>query len=123
MNFNNGEIGVIYKFKEKLKMQPEFFNTDFDQSIFVICSDTDGIYYNSNTGEEQDIDDLYNITSIKEIIYDKDESVFFLLANKFEEKLGLFLIRFDTQDLNNYTFMLKWKNKLDFADADVFINK
>ena len=47
--------------------------------------------------------------------------MFYLLANKYEEKLGLFLIRFNTKDLKDYTFVLKWKNKLDFADADVFI--
>jgi hypothetical protein len=79
-----------------LKLQPEFFNMDKDQKIFVVSSETDGIYYNCETGEEDDIDERFCINSIKEIIYDEVDSVFYVLANKYKEKLGVFLIRFDS---------------------------
>ena len=43
------------------------------------------------------------------------------MANKYLEKRGLFLIRFDEHKPANHKFILKWKNKLDIADADVNI--
>ena len=44
-----------------------------------------------------------------------------MLANKFKEKLGIFLIRFDENNPKDHSFILRWKNKLDIADADVCI--
>lgn len=46
-----------------------------------------------------------------------------MLTNTYQEKIGLFLIRFDLNDPSKYKFILKWKNKLDIADADLFIIK
>jgi hypothetical protein len=46
-----------------------------------------------------------------------------MLCNSFQEKIGLFLIRFDLNDPNIHKFIIKWKNKLDIADADLFIIK
>lgn len=47
---------------------------------------------------------------------------FYILANKFEERLGFYLIRFAEKDVNNYKFMIKHKNKLDIGDAIIAIN-
>lgn len=44
-----------------------------------------------------------------------------MLANKFQEKLGIFLITFSEHDPSKHNYLLKWKNKLDIADADVCI--
>ena len=44
-----------------------------------------------------------------------------MLANKFKEKLGIFLIRFDENNPKDHSFILRWKNKLYIADADVCI--
>jgi hypothetical protein len=44
-----------------------------------------------------------------------------LLANKFEERLGLFMIRFSEEDPNDFSFFIKWKNKLDIADATLAV--
>jgi len=53
--------------------------------------------------------------------YDEEERVFYMLANKFQEKLGIFLITFDDLDPSKHQFILRWKNKLDVSDANVFI--
>lgn len=45
----------------------------------------------------------------------------YLLANKYQDRLGVFLIRFSELDPGNYNFFLKFKNKLDIADADIAV--
>ena len=64
---------------------------------------------------------MYDISNIKEIIHDHEEHVFYMLANKYQEKLGIFLVRFNEEKPHKFNFLLKWKNKLDVSDADVNI--
>ena len=49
--------------------------------------------------EELDVDNEYDITTIKEVIYDHEEGSkdgnFYILTNKFEEKLGFFILKLD----------------------------
>lgn len=59
----------------------------------VIASPEDAMYFNGHTDEEFDLDEYFSIGSIKEIKYDEEEDDFYILANKFEEKLGFFIIR------------------------------
>ena len=40
-----------------------------------------------------DLDELYSISNIQEIIYDHDDCKFYMLVNKHKGKLGLFLIQ------------------------------
>lgn len=35
--------------------------------------------------------------------------------------MGVFLIKFHQDRVESYSFLLKWKNKLQIADADLFI--
>ena len=78
-----------------------------------------GIYYNYRSKAFIDLDELYKISNIKEIIHDHEDRCFFMLCNKFQGKLGLFLIRFGEYDPTDFNFFMKWKNKLDIADADI----
>lgn len=87
----------------------------------IIASADDGIYYNHRTKVQEDLDELYNVSSIKEIIHDHEDGCFYLLCNKFEGKLGLFLIRFDEREPANHEFFMRWKNKLDIADANIYV--
>mgnify|MGYP006087666979 CR=1 FL=1 len=69
---------------------------------------------------EVDLDETYSMGCIKEIIYDGEDHVFYLLANKYEEKLGFFLIRVsEFNPTKDYKFLTKWKNKLDLGDATI----
>ena len=81
----------------------------------------DGIYYNSRTRDFVDLDLLYSISNIREITHDAEDKAFYILANKYSEKLGLFLVRFDEDKPQNYKFVLKIKNKLDISDADIAV--
>ena len=67
-----------------------------DQTIMITASPQDGIYLDLRDKKkchEVDLDELYNIGSMKEIIFDNEDACFYILANKFEEKLGFFIIR------------------------------
>ena len=54
-----------------------------------------------------------------EIIYDEDDKVFYILTNKFEEKLGFFVIKFKEDNPLTKSFLIKWKNKLDIGDTNI----
>lgn len=56
-------------------------------------------------------------------MYDEEDEVFYILTNYFDEKLGLFVIRFQVQNPKLYTFLIKWKNKLNIGDINIHILK
>jgi len=92
-----------------------------EQTISIIASPDDGIYYNHETGAYIDLDTKFNVKCIKEMVYDEEEGCFYMLTNKYKEKLGLYLVKFDEQDPDIFTFVLKYENKLDIGNADVSI--
>jgi hypothetical protein len=87
----------------------------------VIASMDDGIYINSKTKQEVDIDEQYNIGNIKEIIFDTDDDVFYILSNKYMEKLGFFVLKMHESDPLQCKFLIKWKNKLDIGNTNIFV--
>ena len=52
-------------------------------------------------------------------MHDSEARCFYLLCNKYQQKLGLFLIKLSEDDPTQYNFFMKWKNKLDISDADI----
>lgn len=64
-----------------------------EQTRFVIASPTDAIYYDSTKNIEIDLDQQFKVDLIKQIVYDEEDSLFYILANKYEEKLGFFVIK------------------------------
>jgi len=57
------------------------------------------------------------------VIHDHEEGYFYVLANKYQERLGLFMIRIDEANPSNHRFFIKWKNKLDISDADLYFHR
>lgn len=68
-----------------------------------------------------DIDEYYNISNIKEIVYDEEDGVFYILTNKYLEKLGFFVLKMREEDPKNSKFLIKWKNKLDIGDTNFYV--
>ena len=89
--------------------------------MLVIASPEDCIYIDMNKELEVDIDSLYKVSSIKEIIYDEEDRLFYFLSNKFDEKLGFFVFSINEMDPYDSRFFIKYKNKLDIGDADIYI--
>ena len=94
-----------------------------DQTVSIIASQDDGLYYNHKSKEFVDLDHAFNIKNICEIIHDDEEGTFYLLVNKYQEKLGIYLIRFSDQQPEDFKFFLKYNNKLDIGNADIAIIK
>jgi len=70
-------------FDVPLTRQPEFFLMNDDQSISIISSLDDGIYFNHRTRAFFDLDEIFKVSNIKEIIHDHEERVFYMLCNKY----------------------------------------
>ena len=85
-----------------------------NQSISIIASEDDGIWYDFYTKKQIDLDDAFKISNIREVIHDCEDETFYILSNKFNEKLGLFLIRFDENDPlghDKHKFVIKKKDR------------
>ena len=121
LNFDTVQCKDVYIYEIPLTRQPEFFLMNDDQTVSIIASMDDGIFYNMRTKQFVDLDQLFGISNIKEIIHDDEDRSFYLLVNKYKEKLGLFLIKFNEHNPSESTFFFKWKNKLDISDADIAV--
>jgi hypothetical protein len=70
--------------------QPEFFVFDGSQTICIISSPSDSLYIDTMSKTEVDIDDLYQISDIKHVIY--HASCFYILGNRYEGIQGVYLL-------------------------------
>lgn len=121
INIWTEQVQDLAKFDTPLTRQPAFFLLTSDQSIAIIASSEDGIYFNMENGAWIDLDETYDIGQIKEIVHDDESNQIYFLANKHKGKIGVFMIKFHEQDPKDYKFFLKLKTKLDIADADIAV--
>ena len=63
------------------------------------------------------------ISNIKTVIYDAEQSQYIILSNKYNEKLGFFVIKMNELYPQQYKFLIKCKNKLDIGDTYMVILK
>jgi hypothetical protein len=68
-----------------------------------------------------DIDATYKVKAIKEISYDYEDGIFYILANKLDEKLGFFVFSIEQTNPFKQKFYIKYKNKLDIGNADIAV--
>lgn len=123
MNFKSDVLTTIFQFTHPLKRQPLYFVPNFDQSIYMIASPEDGFHINLGKAsqKETNISKDYEIDAIKEVIYDGEENKYYILSNKFEEKLGFFILKISEKDTKESQFLIKWKNKLDIGDPNIYV--
>lgn len=123
------------QFDSELAAQPQFFKMDDNQEIYLVASSSDAVFVNrrpehlkkvradkgpSATGQV-DLDAFCPIEAIRQTFYDSDEKRFFIVCNKYEEKLGFFIFIVDEDDPapEQPQFLVKWKNKLDIGDCNI----
>ena len=92
----------------------------------VVATTTDLHYVNIDTTYEVDIDQGEYITDIEAIA--ADENTFYILANKKDQRLGYYLVMIDNQNPHKDAgrpsrYLISWTNKLDFADANMYLMK
>ena len=56
LNFLTGKITIIYRFKNRFKFQPQFFKMNDDETVFIVATEQDSLYVNTQTQTEVDID-------------------------------------------------------------------
>lgn len=82
-DFINERVKDIVIFEIPLTRQPEFFLMNDDQTVSIVASQDDGIYYNHRNRKFIDLDHKFDISNIKEIIHDYEEKCFYVLSNKY----------------------------------------
>jgi len=47
--------------------------------------------------------------------------MYYILTNKYEEKLGFFVFKMLENDPMKSKFLIKWRNKLDIGDPNIYV--
>jgi hypothetical protein len=123
LNFETEEITTIIKFGETLSTQPNFFQTNIDQTRFVVANDEDGIYINLEKKTTIDLDEIYDVKEIQSIIYDAEDEEFYFLCNIRNGITGFYLIKFPQDDPTNFVSITSWRNNLDIGDSNIFLSR
>jgi hypothetical protein len=90
--------------------------------VFVVASADDGIYINTITKQEVDIDELFGVGLIKNIKFESETREFYVLCNREGQKLGFYVLKFSEKDVHRNKFLIKFQNKLDIGDVEMYIN-
>lgn len=77
------QIITIHTFNPSLKCQPDHFVADADQNIFVIGSSEDGIWVDLNQKREEDLDKMFKVSLILDVIIDSESREFYFICNKY----------------------------------------
>jgi len=83
----------------------------------------DAIYVNMSQQLEVDIDEQFGIALIREVKYEPEGNIFYVLSNKKGDLLGLYFVEINADDPSDYKYILNWRNKLDIGDTNIFVVK
>lgn len=94
-----------------------------EQTKLIMVSDIDCMYIElpikGQKYKEIDIDDREHIKSIENILV--CDGKFFIVANKWYSQLGVYLLSLDpSQPEKHCEHLIKWQNKLDIGDVDMY---
>ena len=64
---------------------------------------------------------IFKINEIRTILYDEEDEEFYLVANKKNELLGFFVIKFKFDDPTKFEEITVWRNKLQIGDVTLRI--
>jgi hypothetical protein len=107
-----------YTYHQKLQSQPIFGKFDDDQQRFIVTSENDAMFVDTQTNTHLDLDQKEGLQAIEDVFY--HDGQFFILANKVNHKLGFYLMSFDaSQPEEPCKLIVAWNHMLDIADADI----
>ena len=87
----------------------------------MLASINDGIWYDAEADREMDLDELYKVDYIKQIVYDYEEKNFYFLCNKKKELVGFFLFKFRESNPLNFEEVTVWNSKLEIDDVSITV--
>ena len=114
-------VRTLCEFTQPLSKQPQFFSLNDSQECAIVAETKDAIFYDIKKNVAIDLDDKYDIKAIKQVVYDYEDQVFYLMANRYKEKLGFFVIVFHEENPDDFHFLIKIKNQLDISDANIYV--
>jgi len=94
LNFETEHMYTTATYELPLNGQPTLFSMNATQTCSVVAGPIDCIYYNHEKDEETDLDRLFKAYAVKELEYDPDDKVFYMLFNNYQEKFGIYIVRF-----------------------------
>lgn len=124
LNFDTKEVETIYRFETPLVRQPTQFVPNENQTKFMISSPSDLGIIDLTSGERDkftNLQDHYEVQVCRSVIYDSVDRDFYIMANKYDEKLGFFILKVNIDKPMKGIFLIKWKNKLDIGDTSMHI--
>lgn len=68
------------------------------QDIFVAASMLNAFWVDIKQRVDADLDVLYRVDQITQVIYDWEDKMFYILANKKDGLIGFYLIKFEEMD-------------------------
>lgn len=89
----------------------------------MVASQSDGIFIDTKNNKEVDLDEIHDIRDIKDILYDEEDKMFYVLCNRKAGVIGFFLFQFSQDDPNVYTYLTMWRHQLDIDDANMAISR
>jgi len=89
-NYHLLTLRILFKFKNYLYSQPIYLCFNLKHTVLVIASYIDVLYINLETGDEYDIDEKFQVSEIRSMMY--IDGNFYVLANKRKKNRGYFLI-------------------------------
>ena len=110
---------MMYQFKNKIGRQPDFVMFNDVQEVALVASTDDVLWINTQLGKEIDVDDTFQLGDIKSILLRNKK--FYVLANKYQRKLGYFLLELNEEldKMASPRYVIKWENKLEIDNASL----
>ena len=81
-----------------MNVQPKLFETNADQTIFLVASPKDCLYIDVKRKIEVDIDDEHNLKNFNTVLFDAEDNQIYIIANKLYGELGFYILRLDGND-------------------------
>lgn len=94
-----------------------------EQNLMIAATEQDGIHVNLMTDKETDLDDLFQISRLKSVIYDLELGLFYILANKFKECVGVYVVMLDANNPSDFELIYRKTTMLDIDDCSLVILK
>lgn len=110
------------KFIKPFEDDIHLFSMTNDQTRCLIASNTKLMFVNIAKKIQKNMTKMVEMTDFKHIIYNAGDDQFYVLANRFNGKLGVYVITINASDYTMIGYVYKQDTNLDIADANLYIN-
>jgi hypothetical protein len=87
----------------------------------ITATEEDAIYMDISAKREEDLDDLYNLGCLKEVIFDEDDKTFYLIANRYKDVYGVFIFNLDQYDPRKFRLVYANSHRLEIDNVGLYI--